>query len=245
MSKRSKESEISRNPEFNTIIDCLWLNQQLPKHDLVKLTWGNASVLQNGKLAIKPSGVPFDELDYDDISVFNFNSMEQTRGLKPSVDLAIHEEIYKAFREVGAIIHTHSTYATAWAQAAVPIAPMGTTHADHFLGEIPVTRHLSSEELDDYERSLGKVVVETLHEFKLTPAKMPAVLLTSHGCVVMGKSKDDAIANAVALEEVAKMAFLTQKINAMHGTSYINAENRRLFGKHFERKNGVKKYYGQ
>jgi L-ribulose-5-phosphate 4-epimerase len=223
--------------------DCLWLNCKLPESNLVKLTWGNASIYKNTSVAIKPSGVQFSMLEVNDISLLNLADNKLHHGKKPSVDTPMHIEIYKFFPGIKAIIHTHSTYATSWAQAGLPIPCMGTTHADHFMGEVPVIRHLEENELiSDYEANLGKIVVEHFVDNNQSPEKMPAILLRNHGCLVFGKTKEEALSNAIALEEVAHMAFNTKVLNNQMKT---NTESDRLYNIHFERKHGNNKYYGQ
>ena len=223
--------------------DCLWLNCKLPENNLVKHTWGNASIFNNDLIAIKPSGVLFPTLNINDISVLNMKDGKLYHGKKPSVDTPIHVEIYKAFPEIKAVIHTHSTYATSWAQAGLPIPCMGTTHADHFFGEVPIIRYLTHEELhDEYEENLGKVVVEHYHIHNQSPKIMPAILLRNHGCLIFGVNKEEALSNAIALEEIAWMAFNTKVLNCRYTN---NKKSEMLYNIHFERKHGVKKYYGQ
>jgi L-ribulose-5-phosphate 4-epimerase len=223
---------------------CCDLNKELPKNNLVKLTWGNVSLLSEDRklMIIKPSGVPFDKLNYSAMSVVDVETGELIFGMKPSVDTQIHLEIYKGFPTVNSIVHTHSTHATSWAQALRPIPCLGTTHADYFVGAVPVVRYLTDEELNEYETNLGKIVVEHFTITNLRPETMPAVLLPLHGCLTFGTTGQKALEAAIALEEVALMAYKTSAIRINFD---ITLEEENLFRKHYERKHGPKKYYGQ
>tara|TARA_Y100000589_G_C27101277_1_gene608171 strand:- start:64 stop:756 length:693 start_codon:yes stop_codon:yes gene_type:complete len=229
---------------FKTIEDCLKLNQNLQKYGLVKLTWGNASVIDNDgkKVAIKPSGVEFDKLTFSQISIIELYTNKHISGMKPSVDTPLHLEIYKAFPEIKSVIHTHSKFATSWAQAHKSIPILGTTHADYFIDSIPVARPLDQSEIIEYEKNLGKSVVDYFQEKKINPLNIPAILLPSHGVLIFSDSPMRTLECAIVLEEIAEMAALSCSINPNYSQSQVN---RNLFLKHFERKNGINKYYGQ
>jgi L-ribulose-5-phosphate 4-epimerase len=226
------------------IEDCLSLNKSLKENNLVKLTWGNASVLsEDGKsIVIKPSGVNFSELTYSQLCIVDLYSGRLISGMKPSVDTAIHLEIYKAFPEIKSIIHSHSKFATSWAQALEPIPILGTTHADYFLGDVPVARQLEEFELDEYEKNLGQSVVDFFQSNKINPLNIPAILLPGHGVMVFSDSPKRTLECAIVLEEIAEMAYYTKSINPNLKQSKLSKD---LYTKHFERKNGINKYYGQ
>ena len=226
------------------IEDCLALNKSLKENNLVKLTWGNASVLsEDGKsIVIKPSGVNFSELTYSQLCIVDLYSGRLISGMKPSVDTAIHLEIYKAFPEIKSIIHSHSKFATSWAQALEPIPILGTTHADYFLGDVPVARQLEEFELDEYEKNLGQSVVDFFQSNKINPLNIPAILLPGHGVMVFSDSPKRTLEWAIVLEEIAEMAYYTKSINPNLKQSKLSKD---LYTKHFERKNGINKYYGQ
>lgn len=226
------------------IEDCLSLNKSLKENNLVKLTWGNASVLsEDGKsIVIKPSGVNFSELTYSQLCIVDLYSGRLVSGMKPSVDTAIHLEIYKAFPEIKSIIHSHSKFATSWAQALEPIPILGTTHADYFLGDVPVARQLEEFELDEYEKNLGQSVVDFFQSNKINPLNIPAILLPGHGVMVFSDSPKRTLECAIVLEEIAEMAYYTKSINPNLKQSKLSKD---LYTKHFERKNGINKYYGQ
>ena len=224
---------------------CVDANKKIKELGLVKLTWGNVSLLSEcGTLVyIKPSGVAFETMVEDDISVVNLKTGELLEGKKQSVDTNIHLEIYREFDDVKSIIHTHSKYATSHAQAQTPIRCLGTTHADYFDGDIPVTRNLTKNEIaKNYEMNIGKCVVEWFQENKSLPTRKGAVLLPSHGVLTFGKSADQALENAIVLEEVAEMNILSNMLNS---SIAIGRHKQQLFKKHYDRKNGVNKYYGQ
>ena len=226
------------------IEDCLALNKSLKENNLVKLTWGNASVLsEDGKrIIIKPSGVNFSELTYSQLCIVDLYSGKLISGMKPSVDTAIHLEIYKAFPEIKSIIHSHSKFATSWAQALRPIPILGTTHADYFLSDIPVARQLEKTELDEYEKNLGQSVVDFYQTKKMNPLNIPAILLPGHGVMVFSDSAKRTLECAIVLEEIAEMAYYTTAINPNIQPCRLSRD---LYIKHFERKNGINKYYGQ
>jgi L-ribulose-5-phosphate 4-epimerase len=226
------------------IEDCLLLNKSLKENNLVKLTWGNASVIsEDGRnIIIKPSGVNFSELTYSQLCIVDIYSGKLISGMKPSVDTAIHLEIYKAFPEIKSIIHSHSKFATSWAQALRPIPILGTTHADYFISDIPVARQLEKDELDEYEKNLGQCVVDFYQTKKINPLNIPAILLPGHGVMVFSDSSKRTLECAIVLEEIAEMAYYTTSINPNIQPCILSRE---LYTKHFERKNGINKYYGQ
>lgn len=216
-------------------------NLALPKYGLVTFTWGNVSAVdrESGKIVIKPSGVEYESLRPEDMVVVDLASGETVEGkLHPSSDTPTHLVLYRAFPEIGGIVHTHSREATAFAQAGRGILPMGTTHADHFYGEIPCTRPMTPVEIaGDYETATGNVIVETFRN--IDPMTIPAVLVHSHGPFTWGKNAMDAVQNAVVLEEVAAMQFRTLLLNK---TVPMQQE---LLDKHYLRKHGKNAYYGQ
>ena len=218
-------------------------NKLLPKYGLVTFTWGNVSAIdrKSNNYAIKPSGVKYDDLTPDDIVVVDINGNTIEGTLRPSSDTKTHMEIYKAFDEVGAIVHTHSSYATAWAQAGRNIPCLGTTHADYFYGEIPCLRFLNAEEVSKgYEANTGKLIVEY---FKVSGRKIldvPAILCSGHGVFAWGKDVFDAVHNAVVVEEVAKMAYMTKMLN-----EDVSEIPQHIQDKHYYRKHGENAYYGQ
>lgn len=226
------------------IEDCLLLNKSLKDNSLVKLTWGNASVLTEDckHIIIKPSGVEFDKLTFSQLCTIELYTGKLISGMKPSVDTAIHLEIYKAFPEIKSIIHSHSKFATSWAQAITPIPILGTTHADYFLSDIPVARQLKKFELDDYEKNLGQSVVDYYQSKKINPLNIPAILLPGHGVMVFSDSPKRTLECAIVLEEIAEIAYYTKSINPDIQVSELSKD---LYEKHFERKNGINKYYGQ
>jgi len=216
-------------------------NMLLPESGLVKFTWGNVSERdeKTDYIAIKPSGVKYEDLRPQDIVVLDLEGNIIEGDLNPSSDTKTHIEIYKAFPEIKGIVHTPSTYATSWAQSGRNIPSFGTTHADYMYGEIPCLRNLSKDEIeDDYERNTGKLIVEFMKDKEVT--KIPAVLLKNHGPFTWGKDAFDAVHNAVVLEEVAKMAMFTESIN-----SDALETPQEVQDKHYFRKHGANAYYGQ
>ena len=189
-------------------------NMELPQRGLITYTWGNVSGIdrESGLFVIKPSGVDYSILKAEDMVVMDLNGNKVEGDLNPSSDTATHLELYKAFTEIGGIVHTHSPAATAWAQAGRGLPCYGTTHADYFYGEIPCARNLTEEEIEDgYEKNTGLVIIET---FKgKNPVFVPAVLCKNHGPFTWGKDAAEAVHNAVVLEEVAKMNFMTELLN--------------------------------
>lgn len=215
-------------------------NMDLPKYELVKFTWGNVSEIdrESGLFVIKPSGVDYDKLTYEDMVVVDLNGNVVEGKYKPSSDTPTHIELYKAFPEVGAIVHTHSTWATSFAQAGKDIPCYGTTHADSIYGNIPCTRNLTKEEIDGgYEKNTGKVIIETFKDKDYIAT--PAVLCRHHGSFAWGENAKKAVYNAVVLEEVAKMAILTKIVNpdAVEAPKIVQ-------DKHYYRKHGKDAYYG-
>lgn len=216
-------------------------NCKLPKHGLVTFTWGNVSAIdrESGLVVIKPSGVKYKDLTPDKMVVLNLNGDIIEGELRPSSDTPTHLHLYKNFASIGGIVHTHSTYATAFAQARTPIAAYGTTHADYFYGDIPCTRELSAAETArNYEENTGRVIVEA---FKLTdPDAVPGVVVANHGPFAWGKDAAEAVHNAVVLEEVARMAILMKSINP-----HSEPVPKYILDKHYNRKHGKNAYYGQ
>jgi L-ribulose-5-phosphate 4-epimerase len=221
-----------------------WANQRLVRAGLVTLSFGNASGIDReaGIMVIKPSGVPYDKLRPEDLVAVAIDDGRVLGGeLRPSSDTPTHLALYRRYPEVGGVVHTHSTAATAWAQAGRPIPPLGTTHADHFHGAVPVSRQLSEAEVaGDYEAATGAVIIEALEAAELGAAEMPAVLVASHGPFTWGPDATAAVDNAVVLEAVAAMASRTHALDpdVRPIASY-------LLERHFQRKHGANAYYGQ
>lgn len=216
-------------------------NLELPRRGLVKYTWGNVSGIdrEQGLVVIKPSGVAYEEMTEDDLVVVNLDGEVVEGNLRPSSDTPTHLELYKAFPDIGGIVHTHSRWATVWAQAKRSLPCYGTTHADHFYGEIPCTREMLKEEIvTDYEANTGKVIVETFSQ--LDPMAIPGVLVSGHGPFTWGKDPEEAVYNSVVLEEIALMAVFTELVN-----DGITPISQFLLDKHFLRKHGPGAYYGQ
>lgn len=217
-------------------------NLLLPKYGLVTFTWGNVSEIdrERGVIAIKPSGVEYDQMTVDDIVVVDLQGNRLEGTLNPSSDTATHLELYKAFPSIGGIVHTHSRNATIWAQAGLDIPALGTTHADYFYGDIPCTRQLTDEEIRvDYEKNTGLVIVEDFKKRAIDPQAMPGAIIAGHAPFTWGKDGHDAVHNAVVIEEVATMAIATRALNA--GIKI----NPALLEKHYKRKHGKDAYYGQ
>lgn len=216
-------------------------NMLLPKYGLVTFTWGNVSAIdrQTGLVVIKPSGVPYETMTADDMVVVDLDGNIKDGRYKPSSDTPTHLVLYKAFPKCGGIVHTHSRWATSFAQAGIGIMPLGTTHGDYFYGEIPCTRKMAPEEIaGEYEKETGNVIVETFRN--IDPAAVPAVLVQSHGPFVWGKDAMEAVHNAVVLEEVAFMNFHSLQLNPEQ-----KRMQQELLDKHYLRKHGEKAYYGQ
>lgn len=216
-------------------------NLDLPKLGLVVYTWGNVSGIdrEKGLMVIKPSGVDYDDMKADDMVVVDLDGNKVEGKLRPSSDTATHIELYKAFPEIGGIVHTHSIFATVFAQARKAVPAFGTTHADYFYGPVPCTRELKSEEVsENYERNTGLVIAETFKN--LDYEAIPAVLVANHGPFSWGKDADEAVYKAKVLEVVSEMALRTMQLDpgAPAAPSYI-------FDKHYSRKHGKNSYYGQ
>lgn len=217
-------------------------NLALVEHKLVIFTWGNVSAIdrEKGLMVIKPSGVPYDNMKVEDMVVADLDGNVVEGSMKASSDAPTHLILYKAWKDVGSIVHTHSTYATAWAQTGRDIPPLGTTHADHYYGNIPCARALTKEEIEtEYEKETGNVIVETFANRKIDPMAVPSVLINDHGPFAWGKNCEKSVYNAACLEEVARMALFTQQI----GEAMPVAQE--LSDKHYFRKHGANAYYGQ
>ena len=223
-------------------------NLDLVRHGLVIFTWGNVSAIDraSGLVVIKPSGVSYDDMKPSDMVVVDLDGKVVEGELNPSSDTPTHLVLYRAFPNIGGVVHTHSTFATAWAQAGRDIPNIGTTHADYFHDDIPCTRNMKrSEVFGEYEKETGNVIVE---RFKgMNPDDTPAVLVRNHGPFAWGTDADNAVHNAVVLEEVAKMAFIasTLHLNTLDLVEHVPAMNRHLIEKHYSRKHGPNAYYGQ
>ena len=221
-------------------------NLLLPKYKLVTFTWGNVSGIDraSGLVVIKPSGVEYDGMSADDMVVVDMDGNVVEGVYKPSSDLATHLALYKAFKTLGGIVHTHSTYATAVAQAGSPIPCIGTTHADYFNGAVPCTRKMKKEEINgEYELETGNVIISTFK--KIDPVEVPAVLVCNHGPFTWGNDCFDAVHNAVVLENVAQMYLLSQELYVNRNVMDIPPVQKELLAKHFNRKHGKNAYYGQ
>ena len=216
-------------------------NMELPKYGLVTFTWGNVSAVDrsSGMFVIKPSGVDYDKLSPADMVVMDLAGNKVEGSYNPSSDTATHLELYRAFKDIGGIVHTHSPWATSWAQAGRGIPCYGTTHADYMYGEIPCLRCLSKEEIDGaYEKNTGLLITDYFKDKDYTA--VPACLCKNHGPFTWGKDAMEAVHNAVVLEEVAKMAARSEQIN-----SAIRPAPQELQDKHYLRKHGAGAYYGQ
>ena len=216
-------------------------NMELPKRGLITYTWGNVSGIdrETGYFVIKPSGVDYDLLKPEDMVVMDLEGNKIEGHLNPSSDTPTHIELYKAYPEIGGVVHTHSPWATSWAQAGRYIPCYGTTHADYFYGDIPCARLLTENEIEEnYEKNTGLVIVETIGDEN--PLFVPGILCSNHGPFTWGKDAHDAVHNAVVLEEVAKMASCTESINKSSSKAPQSMQD-----KHFMRKHGPNAYYGQ
>ena len=214
-------------------------NISLVKHGLVVLTWGNVSAKdeETGLVVIKPSGVPYNTMKVEDMVVVDIGGNVIEGRYRPSSDLPTHLYLYKQYTTLGGIVHTHSTYATAFAQSGREITAYGTTHADAFYGNVPCARELTDEEIDEaYEQNTGKVIAEAISDVEA----IPAMLVKNHGVFTWGSTPEKAVENAVTLEEVAKMALLTEQLN-----SETPRIKQHLLDKHYFRKHGKNAYYGQ
>lgn len=218
-------------------------NMDLPKYGLVTFTWGNVSAIdrESGLFVIKPSGIPYEELKPEDMVVMNMSGEKVEGRLNPSSDTPTHLELYKAYPEIGGVVHTHSSWATSWAQAGRGIPCYGTTHADYIYGEVPCVRTLTKEEIDDaYEKNTGILIVEEFKKKNLDVVAVPCALCKNHGPFAWGKDAKEAVHNAVVLEEVAKMATRTEQLSPN-----VKPAPQELQDKHYFRKHGANAYYGQ
>lgn len=216
-------------------------NMALPHHGLVTFTWGNVSAIdrRRGHVVIKPSGVPYEALTPEAMVVVDLDGKVVAGTLRPSSDTPTHLALYRHYPQLGSIVHTHSTHATAWAQAGLAIPALGTTHADYFNGDIPCSRPLLRAEIDDdYEYHTGLVIIETLAQ--RNPLHMPGIVVHQHGPFAWGENAAQAVHNAVVLEEVARMAWLACSLNPR-----LTMLDPALRDKHFRRKHGPDAYYGQ
>ena len=215
-------------------------NMELPRYGLVTFTWGNASASdrETGLFVIKPSGVEYEKLRPEDMVVMDLNMKKVEGDLNPSSDTATHCELYRAFPSVGGVVHTHSCWATSWAQAGRAIPCYGTTHADYIYGEVPCLRKLTEEELKDYEANTGKLIVEYFRKGDVEA--VPCALCKNHGAFAWGKDAAEAVHNSVVLEEVARMAAQCEMINPR-----VAPAPQCLQDKHYFRKHGANAYYGQ
>lgn len=221
-------------------ISVLKANLDLVSNGLVIHTWGNVSGrdFKSGLIVIKPSGVSYKSMKADDMVVINTEGIVVEGQYRPSTDTPTHLLLYKTYESIGGVVHTHSSYATSWAQAGRAIPPFGTTHADYYYGEVPCTRLLTDSEIEkDYELNTGKVIVETMAS--VNPLTVPSVLVNCHGPYCWGSDADNAVYHAVALEEIARMAFYTVLLGKKEPI------NKSLLDKHFIRKHGSDAYYGQ
>ena len=221
----------------------LQANLLLPKHDLVTFTWGNVSEIDrdSGLIVIKPSGVDYDGMKAEDMVVVNVQTGEVVEGnWKPSSDIATHLELYRTFPKIGGITHTHSVNAVAFAQAGLPVPALGTTHADYFSGDIPCTRELTEQEVNEaYEANTGKVIVEALNQMDTDIMAIPAILVKNHGPFTWGKNAPESVYHAVVLETIAEMTMKTMQLNPKSELKQY------VLDKHYFRKHGAGAYYGQ
>ncbi len=215
-------------------------NIDLVENGLVIHTWGNVSGRdeKSGLVVIKPSGISYKNMRPEDMVVIDTDGNIVEGGYKPSTDAPTHLYLYKSYKKIGGVVHTHSSFATSWAQAGKAIPPFGTTHADHYYGDVPCTRLLNDSEItEDYELNTGKVIIETMAS--KDPLAVPSVLVNSHGPFCWGKDPEAAVYNAIALEEIARLAFYTVLLGRSEPV------DKALLDKHFNRKHGKKAYYGQ
>lgn len=217
-------------------------NLELSRRGVVLYTWGNVSGIDRarGLVVIKPSGVPYQGMQPSDMVVVDLEGRIVEGTLRPSSDTPTHLELYKAFPEIGGVVHTHSTHAVVFAQAGMEIPPLGTTHADYFYGAVPVSRSLTRDEVQEaYEKNTGRVIVETVKEMGREPLAVPGVLVRNHGPFTWGKDPAEAVYHSVVLEEIAEMAWKTLQINPSAALPPYILE------KHYQRKHGPQAYYGQ
>lgn len=221
--------------------EVLEANLELPRHGLVTFTWGNVSAIDKNRelVVIKPSGVSYDNMTADDMVVVDLEGNIIEGRLNPSSDTPTHLALYKAYEQIGGVVHTHSSYITSWAQAGCSVPALGTTHADYFYGQIPCTRALTEEEIQgEYEVETGNVIIETIG--KQDPMSIPGIIVFQHGPFAWGKNAMDSVHNAVVMEEIAKMAFRSITINPR-----LSDIDSTLLDKHYLRKHGANAYYGQ
>lgn len=217
-------------------------NLELSRRGVVLYTWGNVSGIDRarGLVVIKPSGVPYQGMQPSDMVVVDLEGRIVEGTLNPSSDTPTHLELYRAFPEIGGVVHTHSTHAVVFAQAGMEIPPLGTTHADYFYGAVPVSRSLTRDEVQEaYEKNTGRVIVETVKETGKPPLAVPGVLVRNHGPFTWGKDPEEAVYHSVVLEEVAEMAWKTLQMNPSAALPPYILE------KHYQRKHGPRAYYGQ
>lgn len=220
-----------------------YANLELPKQGLIKYTWGNVSGIdrKEGLFVIKPSGVDYETLQPSDMVVCDLEGNVVEGTMNPSSDTPTHAVLYKEYTEIGGIVHTHSAWATIWAQAGLDVPAMGTTHADTFYGTVPCARFLTQEEIDSgYEKETGHVIIETFEKRGIDPMAVPGVLLHGHGPFTWGKNADSAVMNAVVLDEVCKMNLFARQLN-----HFSEELPQRILDKHYLRKHGKDAYYGQ
>lgn len=222
-------------------------NLKLVEYGLVVLTWGNVSGIdrEKGLFVIKPSGVPYDTMKASDMVVMDLEGNKVEGDLNPSSDTPTHLELYRNYKDIGGVVHTHSSWACSWAQAGRDVPAYGTTHADFSNGCIPCARGLTKEEVDgEYELNTGKVIVEEFEKRNISPNECPAVLVHRHGPFAWGKDPFKAVENALILEEISKMAYQTEQISSFDSLCNIGIEQY-LLDKHYQRKHGKNAYYGQ
>lgn len=222
-------------------------NLKLVEYGLVVLTWGNVSGIdrEKGLFVIKPSGVPYDTMKASDMVVMDIEGNKVEGDLNPSSDTPTHLELYRNYKDIGGVVHTHSSWACSWAQAGRDVPAYGTTHADFSNGCIPCARGLTKEEVDgEYELNTGKVIVEEFEKRNISPNECPAVLVHRHGPFAWGKDPFKAVENALILEEISKMAYQTEQISSFDSLCNIGIEQY-LLDKHYQRKHGKNAYYGQ
>ena len=227
-------------------------NLELVRKNLVLYTWGNVSGLdrESGLVVIKPSGVDYDVLKPEDLVVLDLDGNVVEGQYRPSSDTDTHLELYRKYPQIGGIVHTHSTWATIFAQAGMGIPALGTTHADYFYGTIPCTRPMTADEIGgenegQYELNTGKVIVETFEKKGLDPMQIPAALVCEQGAFCWGKDADDAVYHAVVLEQLAMMAYHTAALKGVSGILETSSMQQTLLDKHYLRKHGAHAYYGQ
>ncbi|MCP3028966.1 L-ribulose-5-phosphate 4-epimerase AraD [Halobacillus sp. A5] len=223
--------------------EVFYANLELPKQGLVKYTWGNASAIdrESGLFVIKPSGVDYETMKASDMVIVDLKGNVVEGELNPSSDTPTHAVLYKHYPEIGGIAHTHSTWATIWAQAGLDVPAMGTTHADTFYGSVPCARFLTQEEIDrSYETETGNVIIETFEERGLDVLAVPGVLLHGHAPFTWGKDVNSAVLNSVVLEEISKMNLFARELN-----HFAQELPQRILDKHYLRKHGENAYYGQ